>query len=304
MMKVAIGSSSFGAADPLPLQMLADAGMQIVPNPYGRRLSENEVIEHLNGVDGLIAGLEPLTQQVFEHCPHLRAIARVGIGMDNVDLEAAQAKGIKVSNTPDGPTEAVAEMALAALLAIGRKIVSSNETMHNNQWEKSVGFGLSGITVAVIGYGRIGRRFADHLRYFGVNILVVDPFITLDLLSQGETQVDLQEALAKADVVSLHVSGSEELLSEDVFQAMKPGMVLLNSSRGAVINEKALMAALDQGIVSDAWLDVFWEEPYQGPLTAYKQVLLTPHTSTYSRQCRLAMETEAVTNLLRDLESL
>ncbi|HET59371.1 MAG TPA: hypothetical protein ENN32_03285, partial [Chloroflexi bacterium] len=197
-----------------------------------------------------------------------------------------------------------AEMALAALLAIGRKIVSSNETMHNNQWEKSVGFGLSGITVAVIGYGRIGRRFADHLRYFGVNILVVDPFITLDLLSQGETQVDLQEALAKADVVSLHVSGSEELLSEDVFQAMKPGMVLLNSSRGAVINEKALMAALDQGIVSDAWLDVFWEEPYQGPLTAYKQVLLTPHTSTYSRQCRLAMETEAVTNLLRDLESL
>jgi D-3-phosphoglycerate dehydrogenase len=223
--------------------------------------------------------------------------------MDNVDLEAATARGIKVSNTPDGPTEAVAEMALAALLAIGRRIVSSNGAMHNGQWDKSIGFGLSGITVAVVGYGRIGRRFADHLRYFGANILVVDPFLSTDLMSHGETQVDLQEALAKADVISLHVSGSEELLNEKVFQSMKPGMVLLNSSRGAVINEKALMAALDQGIVSDAWLDVFWEEPYQGPLTAYDQVLLTPHTSTYTRQCRLAMETEAVTNLLRDLES-
>jgi D-3-phosphoglycerate dehydrogenase len=303
-MIVAIGSSSFGAADPLPLQMLADAGMQIVPNPYGRRLSENEVIEHLNGVDGLIAGLEPLTREVFSSCPNLKAVARVGIGMDNVDIQAATARGIKLSYTPDGPTEAVAEMALTALLAIGRKIVSSNETMHNSQWEKSIGFGLSGITVAVVGYGRIGRRFADHLRYFGANILVVDPFLTPDSLIHGEIQADLQEALAKADVVSLHVSGSEELLNEEVFQSMKPGMVLLNSSRGAVINENALMAAIDQGIVSDAWLDVFWEEPYQGPLTGYEQVLLTPHTSTYTRQCRLAMETEAVRNVLNDLESI
>jgi len=303
-MIVAIGSSSFGAADPLPLQMLADAGMQIVPNPYGRRLSENEVIEHLNGVDGLIAGLEPLTREVFSSCPNLKAVARVGIGMDNVDIQAATARGIKLSYTPDGPTEAVAEMALTALLAIGRKIVSSNETMHNSQWEKSIGFGLSGITVAVVGYGRIGRRFADHLRYFGANILVVDPFLTPDSLIHGEIQADLQEALAKADVVSLHVSGSEELLNEEVFQSMKPGMVLLNSSRGAVINENALMAAIDQGIVSDAWLDVFWEEPYQGPLNGYEQVLLTPHTSTYTRQCRLAMETEAVRNVLNDLESI
>jgi D-3-phosphoglycerate dehydrogenase / 2-oxoglutarate reductase len=303
-MRVAIGSSSFGAADPLPLSMLADAGVEYVLNPYGRRLSEYEVIAHLRGVDGLIAGLEPLTRTVFDDCPQLKAIARVGIGMDNVDLAAAMARGIIVSNTPDGPTEAVAEMTLAALLAIGRKLISSNEAMHNSQWEKSIGFGLNGITVAIVGYGRIGRRFADHLRYFGANILVVDPFLSPDLLPHGETQVDLPEALAKADVLSLHVSGSEELLNENAFHSMKPGMVLLNSSRGAVINEKALVAALDQGIVSDAWLDVFWEEPYQGPLTGYEQVLLTPHTSTYTRQCRLAMETEAVSNILRDLELL
>ena len=301
-MKIAIGSSSFGAAERLPLQMLADAGVDVVTNPFGRRLSEAEVIAHLRDVDGLIAGLEPLTRDVFEHCPQLKAIARVGIGMDNVDLEAAAARGIKVSNTPDGPTEAVAEMALAALLSIGRRIVFSNAALHNNRWEKAIGFGLSGITVAMIGYGRIGRRFADHLRYFGANILVVDPFISVDSLVNGERYVDLPEALVHADVISLHVSGSEELLGEKAFQSMKPGMVLLNCSRGAVVNENALMTALDQGIVSDAWLDVFWEEPYQGPLTAYEQVLLTPHTSTYSRQCRLAMETEAVANLMRDLE--
>jgi D-3-phosphoglycerate dehydrogenase / 2-oxoglutarate reductase len=301
-MIVAIGSSSFGAADPLPMSMLAEAGVEVVINPYGRRLSEEELINHLHEVDGLIAGLEPLTRKVFDHSSQLKAIARVGIGMDNVDLAAAMAKGIKVSNTPDGPTEAVAEMALAALLAIGRKIISSNETMHNNQWKKTIGFGLSGITVAVVGYGRIGRRFADHLLYFGAKILVVDPFLSPDLLMHGEIQAELHDALAKADVISLHVSGSEELLNENAFHSMKPGMVLLNSSRGAVINEKALIAALDENIVSDAWLDVFWEEPYQGPLTAYEQVLLTPHTSTYTRQCRLAMETEAVRNILRDLE--
>lgn len=303
-MKIAIGSSSFGAADPLPLHMLADTGAEVITNPYGRRLSEEEVIEHLNGVDGLIAGLEPLTREVFEHCPQLKAIARVGIGMDNVDIESAVARGIKVSNTPDGPTEAVAEMTLAALLTIGRRIVYSNETMHKKEWEKSIGFGFRGITVGVVGYGRIGRRFAEHLRYFGATILVVDPFIPSDSLVNGELHVDLPDALAKADVISLHVSGSEELLNANAFQSMKPGMVLLNSSRGGVINESALIAALDEGIIVHAWLDVFREEPYQGPLTAYRQVLLTPHTSTYTRQCRLAMETEAVSNILRDLELL
>jgi len=125
-MVVAISPSSFSALDSTPLNLLESAGVEIIPNPLGRRLTEEEIISHLEGVDGLIAGLEPLNRRVLSSALQLKSIARVGIGMDNVDLEAAKELGIKVSNTPDGPTRAVAEMTLAAMLSLCRQILPSN----------------------------------------------------------------------------------------------------------------------------------------------------------------------------------
>ena len=119
--RVAVGPSSFAAQDDTPLKMLGSAGCEVVPNPFGRRLTEEEIIAHLEGIDGLIAGLEPLNRKVLSSAPGLKAIARVGIGMTNVDFDAAAEFGVKVSNTPDGPVAAVAEMTLTALLALGRK---------------------------------------------------------------------------------------------------------------------------------------------------------------------------------------
>ena len=121
-MKVAISTSSFSSLDPAPMDLLHSKGLKVVPNPYSRKLTEDEIISHLQGVDGLLAGLEPLKATVFKSCPQLKVIARVGIGMDNVDIDAANTAGIKVSNTPEGPTEAVAEMTLAAALALTRSI--------------------------------------------------------------------------------------------------------------------------------------------------------------------------------------
>jgi len=300
-LRVAIGPSSFAQEDKTPLQMLEDSGVEVKPNPYSRRLTEDEIIGHLEGVDGLIAGLEPLNRRVLSSAPQLKAIARVGIGVTNVDFEAAAEFDVKISNTPDPPAAAVAELTVTALLALCRKLMPTNAALHRKEWKKTIGAGLLGAKVLLVGYGRIGRRVAHLLRAFGAKILVCDPFIQQDSLCHGEIQVNLAEGLGEADVVSLHASGTEVLIGSDQFQQMREGVILLNSARGELVQEEALVAALESGKVAGAWLDAFWEEPYTGKLTEFDRVLLTPHVGTYTQRCRLDMESEAVRNLLRDL---
>jgi len=299
---VAIGPSSFAEEDRTPLNMLEAAGAAIKPNPFGRRLNEAEIIEHLRGVDGLIAGLEPLNRAVIAAAaPRLRAIARVGIGVANVDFAAAAEFGVTVSSTPEGPVTAVAEMTVAALLALARRLIPMNAALHAGHWQKSIGFGLDGTKVLMIGYGRIGRRVGELLRAFGAELLIHDPYIDAASLTHGERMVSLDKGLAEADVISLHAAGEQCLLGPDAFARMRPGAILLNSARGGLVDEAALIDALKNGTIAGAWLDAFWQEPYKGPLLDFEQVLLTPHVGTYTRQCRLDMETTAVRNLLRDL---
>lgn len=299
---VAIGPSSFAEADNSPRRVLESRGIKVKENPFGRRLNEEEIIDHLKDVDGLIAGLEPLNRRVMESAlPRLRAIARVGIGMENVDQIAATELGINISNTPEGPVRAVAELTLAALLALTREIIPSNEALHAGRWEKRIGTGLFGAKVLMVGYGRIGRRVGELLRAFGAEILVFDPFITPESLLNGERYVGLNEALPQADVVSLHAAGDQCIIGAEELALSQDGVILLNSARGGLCDEAALVAALESGKVRGIWMDAFWKEPYSGPLTRFPQALLTPHVSTYTRQCRLEMETAAVENLLRDL---
>lgn len=300
MTRIAISTSSFGSADPAPLRRLEAAGVDVRNNPYGRRLTEQEIIDHLNGVDGLVAGLEPLNRTVLESADRLKAIARVGIGMDNIDLEAARELGIKVSNTPDPPARAVAEMTLTAALALSRGLVESDRAMHDGRWEKQVTKGLRGTRVLLIGLGRIGREVARLMSTFGARIAAVDPYLDADAFGDVE-RVALAEGLARADVVSLHASGRDPILGSAEFEAMTHGAILLNGARGELVDEDALVGALDSGKVAGAWFDAFWEEPYDGRLRDYPQVLMTPHVSTYTESCRRAMETGAVENVLRDL---
>lgn len=300
--RVAIGPSSFAAQDKTPLRLLESYGIQVAPNPFGRRLTEPEIMEHLKNVDGLIAGLEPLNRRVLSAFPKLKAVARVGIGMDNVDIEAANEWGIKVSNTPDEPAQAVAEMTLAALLALCRGLVPANAALHAGKWRKAIGTGLIGTKILLVGYGRIGRRVGRLLRIFGAEVLVTDPFLSDSRLNNGERLVTVDEGLSEASVVSLHASGNEAILGDNEFRKMQDGVIILNAARGELVDENALIKALENGKVSNAWLDVFRQEPYHGRLLDFEQVLLTPHISTYTRQCRLNMEMAAVKNLLRDLE--
>lgn len=301
-LRVAIGPSSFAEADPEPLRMLESADVEVVPNPFGRRLTEDEIRQHLQGVHGLIAGLEPLHAGVLSSASDLRALARVGIGMENVDIAAAKQIGIAVSNTPEAPTEAVAELTITALLSLVREILPMNVALHDGQWTKRISGSLAGATLLIVGFGRIGRRVADLAQCFGARILVVDPALDGTRLSDRMTAVSLESGLAEADIISLHASGKQCILDSSAFARMKPGVVLLNAARGALVDEEMLIQALRGGVVQSAWFDTFSEEPYHGPLCAFPQVLLTPHVGTYTVRCRREMEIQAVQNILRDLK--
>lgn len=295
---ILIGPTTFGTVDPSPLQRLEYAGYTLRRNPVGRKMNQEELLPALADVVGVVAGLEMYSAEVLERS-RLRVISRCGVGLENIDLPAAQERGIKVYSTPNAPTTAVAELTVGALITLLRQVPRMDRMLHEGKWEKRSGPQLEGKTVALIGLGRIGRKVAEYLRPFGVRLLGVDPMLQGTV--EGIRMVSLTQALAESDIVSIHSSGSAEILGAAEFAAMKPGAYVANTGRGGLINERALCAALESGQVAGAWLDVFSEEPYQGPLTSYPQVLMTPHIGYSSEEARRRMEMEAANNLLAGL---
>lgn len=300
--RIAIGPSSFSKVSSEAIDMLEAAGCELIINPYGRKLSEDETIDLIKDADGLIAGLEPLNRRVLSAAPKLKAIARVGIGVDNIDFDAAKEFDIKVSKTPNGPTDAVAEMTVAAMLGLCRELFQSNKDMHNQIWNKNIGIGLKDTKVLLIGYGRIGHRVSELLKPFGADIMIYDPFLAFSDDKIIGRKVSLEYGIKEAQVISLHASGKKLILGESEFQQMRDHVILLNSARGELIQKEVLIKALGNGKVAKVWMDAFWEEPYKGELCSYEQALLTPHISTYTSQCRNSMEIDAVKNLFKDME--
>lgn len=300
MKKILIAPSSFGAVDNAPLERLQQTGAQIIQNPYKRKLTKEELYSLLPGVVGLIAGLEPLTRDVLERS-QLKVISRCGVGLSNVDLEAAAKLGIVVRSTPDAPTTAVAELTVGAMLMLLRMVGWMDRDFHGGQWNKKIGVQLEGKTVVIVGFGRIGQKVASLLAPFEVKPIAVDPFRS----NCGRVPVlPLHEALPMADLVTLHCSGEACILGEKEFRLLKRGAFVLNAARGGLIDERALLESLNDGRIAGAWLDAFDEEPYRGPLTSYPQVILTPHVGSYTQECRRRMELEAVNNLLVALGEL
>jgi D-3-phosphoglycerate dehydrogenase len=299
--RIGISTSSFGNPDRSPIAFLEQHDVEVVNNPFGRRLTRPEALEFIHDLDGLIAGLEPLDREVLQSTRRLRAIARVGIGMDNVDEEYAAERGIAVSNTPEPPTFAVAEMTVTAMLSLVREVCTFNRAMHDGKWEKQVTSSLMGLTVHLIGLGRIGRKVARLLSPFEVDLLVTDPFLSETDLGDTGVLVPLDDGLQRADVISLHASGAETILGSRELSMVRQGVIILNSARGSLVDEKALLQALQSGVIGGVWFDTFQEEPYEGPLRDFPNVLLTPHISTYTVSCRRSMEMEAARNIIRDL---
>ncbi len=294
-MRVVVGASSFGDSSEEAIKLLADKGIEVIKNPYKRKMTQEEIIEHLQGADGLLAGLEPLNEEVFSKCPDLKAIARIGIGMDNVDIEAAKKHGIRVSNTPEGPTNAVAEMTITVLLNICHNVIPANKDVHDGVWKKRLGRSISELTVLVIGYGNIGRKTARLLESLGAKLMIYDKF------NEKETTCSLEEGIRKAEVITLHASGKDEIITKEMISHMKDGVIILNSARGAVVNEQGVYDGLKSGKIGGFWGDALWKEPYDGMLRECENAILTPHMCTYTKLCRDSMELQATENIIRDL---
>jgi len=286
--------------DTAPLLKLRSAGYEVVDNPYKRKLTKQELLQLLtDDTIGLIAGLETIDRDVLLKSK-LRVVSRVGSGISNVDVGAAKELGIQVFSTPAGPTEAVAELTVGAMICLVRMVSAMDNALHNGLWDKKIGFQVEGKTVMIIGFGRIGRRVAELLKPFHVVLLIVDPFLQ-DEDARPYRRLSLEHALPQADIISLHCGGETCVLGDREFALMKRGVFILNAARGGVMSEDALKTNLESGLVAGAWLDTFKSEPYRDSLSAFSNVLLTPHVGSYTRESRLQMETEAVENLLKGL---
>jgi D-3-phosphoglycerate dehydrogenase len=246
---------------------------------------------------------------VMDACPQLRLIARTGIGVDNVDLEAATARGIVVINTPDGPTESTAEHTVAMLLGLAKRIKQGSAHLAEGRWGQRpavmMGDEVQGKTLGLVGLGRIGRRVA-HICGLGLGMRVIgfDPLVTPEqALALGTEPASLERVIGEADFLSLHapaVATTYKLMDRASIGQMKQGAYLLNLARGTLVDEEALLEALDSGHLSGAGLDVFDPEPLpvESRLRTHPLVIATPHTASGTREGRRRMETMAIERVL------
>jgi len=303
MNSLVISTSSFDTGNNPAIQRLLQNGFQVITNPHKRKLTEDEIIALLSsGATGLIAGIEPLTERVFQAAPNLKVISRCGAGMDSVDLAAAKNRGIHVLNTPEAPAQAVAELTLGYILSLLRQINPVDRAVRNGEWPRTQGRLFAAQTVGVIGLGHIGRRVARLCQAFEATVVAHDPYASQ--IPDGVSMLPLEQLLASADIITLHTPYSADmhhLLDAKTFAAMKPETIVINAARGGLVDENALLAALQSGKVSAAALDVFEQEPYHGPLLECGNVILTSHVGSLARESRQRMEIEAAENLLQGL---
>ncbi len=292
--------------------LLEEAEYEVITD----KVAQENLIKELPNYDAIIVrSATKVRKELIDACPNLKLIARGGVGLDNIDVEYAVSKGIKVINTPAASSRAVAELAFGHMFTLARLLHSSNRAMPveggtNFKTLKSTyskGFQLMGRTLAVIGFGRIGQEVAKIGLGLGMNVIAVDPYIkeaeigiqlygigNMRLAVRMETK-PMEEALRKADFVTLHIpfSGGTPILGVEEFEKMKKGTYLINTSRGGTVDELAMLDALTSGKLAGAGLDVFDNEPSPRPeILAHDKISLTPHTGaeTQEAQVNIAME--------------
>jgi D-3-phosphoglycerate dehydrogenase len=304
--KVLASTTTFGQVGKEPVDMVLNAGYELIKNTYGRTLKEDEVITLAGDCVGIVAGLEPLTAKVMDACTKLKCISRIGVGMDNVDLEYAKARNIKVVNTPFGPTQAVAELTLGLTLSLLRKVPKMHKNLTNGIWKKETGNLLKGKTIGIIGMGKIGKAAATMFKALDNEVIGYDLYPDNDWANEHFVQMmGLDELMQTADIITIHLPASKDkkaVIGARELNMLKPGSFIVNVSRGGVVNEEALLEALSQGPLKGAAIDVFGVEPYDGPLTKLDNVVVTPHVGSYAAEGKLQMEIDAVHNLLEALK--
>jgi len=304
---------------------IPDEGLRMITERYDTTVwpSENppsvkEIIQNAEDCQGIVTLLsDPIGQDVISKLPKLKVIAQYAVGYDNIDISFATERKIAVTNTPGVLTETTADLAWALIMAAARRIVESDSYVRDGKWnvawgpELLLGSDIYGATLGIIGMGRIGSAVARRASGFNMKILYhtrSENEYTTEIESKTNgTRADLQTLLSESDIVSLHIPLSSEthhLLGEKEFKIMKPRAVLVNTSRGAVVDEDALCKALKSGHLGAAGLDVFKQEPLQknSPLMKLPNVILAPHIGSASTKTRATMAIMCVENLIAVLD--
>ncbi|MFA6048980.1 MAG: hydroxyacid dehydrogenase [Candidatus Micrarchaeia archaeon] len=249
-----------------------------------------------------------VTEELLSHAsPRLKVVARAGVAIDNIDVDACEKRGIKVMNTPGSSTNAVAELVIGLMITCARSIHVAHHSMQHGKWLKNdlVGSELNGKVLGVLGYGRIGRRVAQIAQAFGMSVIASDPMLKPGAVADhGAKVVDFETLLADSDYITLHVphtKQTDKLLSHDAFSKMKCDVVIVNTSRGAVVDGGALLKALDEGKVKACALDVHEIEPYTGPLSDHAKVVLTPHVGASTKEAQGKIGAELLQLLTKEL---
>lgn len=302
-MKVFVSTIPFGEANPLSKQMLSDNGIEYSVNPFGRKITTEELADAIGDADALVAGTEVIDHRVFDRAPNLKLIARVGIGLDGLDLLEAKNRGIACTYTPDAPAPAVAELTIGLMINQLRHISKASSNLKEGAWERLEGRRISELTIGVIGTGRIGSRVIRRLSAFGTPEVLANSLIHRDEIDprQKISWVTKNEIFERADVVTIHTPLTEktrDLVTIKELAAMKRDAILINTARGGIVNESDLHDALSDNLIQSAAIDVFEEEPYEGPLTSLQNCTLTCHMGSMSKDCRARMEIEAVQEVI------
>ena len=274
---------------------IAAAGVDLLRSRFDVDLdSDSDLAGIIGRYDGIvIRSATRLDAAVLERAERLRVIGRAGVGVDNVDIDAATRRGIVVANAPESTVVSAAEHTLGLLLALSRNIPQAHTALKAGRWERAAygGHELAGKTLVLLGFGRVGQQLARRALALGMRVVAVDPFVSHDRFRElGVEPAESREAaFAEADFVSLHLPLSEEtrgVLDEDAFHAMKDGVRVVNTARGELVDEEALLAALRTGTVAAAALDVFSTEPYAGPLLELDNVVVTPHLAASTEEAQ------------------
>ena len=301
---VLVTPTSYGRFDPTLKTRLEAAVDHVTYNESGKPLTSAQLQDLLPKVDGFIAGLDEIDAAAIAAAPHLRVIARYGVGTNNVDLDAATAHGVTVTNTPGANSASVAELTIALMLNLLRPLETAVAQTRQGGWPRLKGTSLVGKNIGLIGLGAIGKAVAKRLVGFDCTVLACDVVANLEFAQQhGVTLLPQAELLARADIVSLHIPvlpETQQMVNMAFLQQMKPGSYLINTSRGELLDEAALYAVLLNGRLAGAALDAFQQEPPEAanPLLALPQVIPTPHMGAHSDSATNGMGSMALADCL------
>lgn len=282
--------------------------IEIIVPKVNERMSEEELLQHIGDIDGILCGDDRLTERVLSQAPKLKVISKWGTGIDSIDKEAANKRGIPVKNTVNAFTEPVADTVLGIMLCFARGIIDLNEKMRRGIWDKKVGWALHESTLGVVGVGNTGGAVIKRANAFGMRILGNDiKEISEDFAKKYNVEVvSLDKLLREVDFISLNCDlnpTSQHLINKETLSLIKPTAYLINTARGPVVDEKALVEALLSKKIAGAGLDVFEDEPLSenSPLKKLPNVILSPHNANAGTAAWKYVHENTINNLIEEL---